>query len=76
MEGHYDQKKFHTCQITEFQRTQIIEDSDPQYCMEYNQSNLLHVTRHSYEEENYHSNGFPKNDTESLPKLRLLKSNS
>ncbi|EMJ65232.1 hypothetical protein LEP1GSC051_4044 [Leptospira sp. P2653] len=69
-------KKFHTCQITEFQRTQIIEDSNPQYCMEYNQSSLLRVIRHSYEEENYHSNGFPKNDTESLPKLRLLKSNS
>ncbi|EMM72277.1 hypothetical protein LEP1GSC038_3832 [Leptospira weilii str. 2006001855] len=44
--------------------------------MEYNQSSLLRVIRHSYEEENYHSNGFPKNDTESLPKLRLLKSNS
>lgn len=68
--------KRHMYETTEFQRTQIIEDSDPQYYMEYNQSSLLRVTRHSYEEENYHSNWFPKNDTESLPKLRLLKSNS
>ncbi len=71
-----NRKKFHIHQTTEFQRTQTIEDSDSQYYTEYNQSSLLHVTRHFYEEENYHSNGFTKNDTEYPPKLRLLKSNS
>ncbi len=69
-------RKIHICETTEFQRTRIIEDSDPQYYTEYNQSSSLHMTLHSYEEENYHSNGFPKNDTEYPPKLRLLKSNS
>ncbi|AXR60549.1 hypothetical protein DQM68_07490 [Leptospira mayottensis] len=71
-----NRKKFHSCQTTEFQRTQIMENSDSQHCTEYNQSSLLHVTHHFYEEENYHSNGFPKSDTEYPPKLRLLKSNS
>ncbi|EMO14823.1 hypothetical protein LEP1GSC165_2878 [Leptospira santarosai str. CBC523] len=71
-------KKSQTCWAIKFQNTQItetVENPNLQSHAEYHRNDSsLHVMHHFYQ-ENHYSSGFPQpNDSEHLPKLRLLKS--